>query len=140
MLPNPNKYRNGIRESGLSAFASKRLDAILDRLLKTGHITEEEKLEALGETADASIQADRDSEEEISVELGRDDKQNLPSFLSYSIQSLESESEEDAEPTEKKPSSDKKRSSVSGVLKRNAQSADTADEQGDESSEKSFEN
>lgn len=42
MLPNPNKYQHSLRDDGLSSFATKRVEVILERLWKTGHISDEE--------------------------------------------------------------------------------------------------
>ncbi|MBI3544678.1 MAG: transglycosylase domain-containing protein [Deltaproteobacteria bacterium] len=42
MLPNPIKYQNSIRDGELSDFAQKRVETILERLWKTGHISDEE--------------------------------------------------------------------------------------------------
>lgn len=42
MLPNPIKYRHSIREDGLTAFASRRVEQILERMWRTGKISDEE--------------------------------------------------------------------------------------------------
>lgn len=42
MLPNPIKYQSSIRGGELSDFAQKRVDTILERLWKTGKISDEE--------------------------------------------------------------------------------------------------
>ena len=42
MLPNPIKYQHSIRDGELSAFAQKRVDTILERLWKTGKISDDE--------------------------------------------------------------------------------------------------
>lgn len=42
MLPNPNKYRHSVRDGELTAFATRRVEAILERMWKTGNISDEE--------------------------------------------------------------------------------------------------
>jgi monofunctional biosynthetic peptidoglycan transglycosylase len=42
MLPNPNRYQHSIRDGELTEFATKRVDAILERMWKTGKISDEE--------------------------------------------------------------------------------------------------
>ncbi|MEW6056708.1 MAG: biosynthetic peptidoglycan transglycosylase [Bdellovibrionota bacterium] len=42
MLPNPDRYRYSIRDGELTSFASRRVEAILERMWKTGQISDEE--------------------------------------------------------------------------------------------------
>lgn len=42
MLPNPIKYQRSVRDGELTAFAQKRVDDILEKLWKTGHISDDE--------------------------------------------------------------------------------------------------
>lgn len=42
MLPNPTRYRHSVRDGELTAFAAKRVETILERLWKTGKISDEE--------------------------------------------------------------------------------------------------
>jgi len=44
MLPNPNRYQYSVmRDDGPTDFAERRIEAILDRMWKTGHISDEER-------------------------------------------------------------------------------------------------
>ena len=42
MLPNPIKYSHSYRDGTLTAFATKRVDTILERMWRTGHLSDEE--------------------------------------------------------------------------------------------------
>jgi monofunctional biosynthetic peptidoglycan transglycosylase len=42
MLPNPTKYQHSLREEGLSDFASRQVSVILERMWRTGNISDEE--------------------------------------------------------------------------------------------------
>lgn len=42
MLPNPNRYQHSIRGGELTAFAQRRVERILQRMWKTGHLSDEE--------------------------------------------------------------------------------------------------
>ncbi|MBI3555437.1 MAG: monofunctional biosynthetic peptidoglycan transglycosylase [Deltaproteobacteria bacterium] len=42
MLPNPTKYQHSVRDGELTAFAQKSVETILERMWKTGHISDEE--------------------------------------------------------------------------------------------------
>lgn len=53
MLPNPEKYRHSLRDGGLTAFASKRVDQILERMWKTGKISDEEYTSSGSASGDA---------------------------------------------------------------------------------------
>jgi monofunctional biosynthetic peptidoglycan transglycosylase len=42
MLPNPTKYRYSVRDGELTKFAARRVDTILERMWRRGHISDEE--------------------------------------------------------------------------------------------------
>lgn len=56
MLPNPIKYQNSVKGKELSAFAQRRVETILERLWKTGHLSDEEYTSAtLGDELPSSL-------------------------------------------------------------------------------------